>query len=82
MPYNSEFDPADRILLIIILLVILEGEMLTKPVLHRRLCFGRLGFHSLGGGKFPIPVWLGARGSRVQFTSLMVGCTTSRTRHR
>jgi hypothetical protein len=26
VPYNSEFDPADRILLIIILLLILEGE--------------------------------------------------------
>jgi hypothetical protein len=50
-----------------------------KPVHHRLLSFVRLGFHGLGGGKFPIPVWLGARGSRVQFTSLIVGCTTSRT---
>ncbi len=77
VPYYSEFDPADRILL-----VILEGEQCpSKPVLHRLLSFARLGFHGLGGGKFPIPVWLGARGTRVQFTSPTVGCTTSRTRY-
>jgi hypothetical protein len=60
----------------------LEGEQCPpKAVLHRPLCFARLGFHGLGGGKFPISVWLGARGTRVQLTSLLVGCTTSRTRY-
>jgi hypothetical protein len=64
------------------LLVILEGEQWpAKPVLHRLLSFAPLGFHGLGGGKFPVSVWLGARGTRVQFTSLIVGCTISRTRY-
>jgi hypothetical protein len=82
MPWYSEFDPERRILL-----VMLEGKHWKaskcppKSVLHRPLCFARLGFHRLGGGKFPISVWLGARGARVQLTSLLVGCTTSRTRH-
>jgi hypothetical protein len=77
MPYYSEFDPEHRILR-----VILEGEQCPpKPVLHRVLSFARLRFHGLGGGKFPISVWLGARGTRVQFTSLLVGCTPSRTRY-
>jgi hypothetical protein len=31
VPYYSEFDPADRILLVIILLVILEGEHVHHP---------------------------------------------------
>ena len=38
-------------------------------------------FHGLGCGKFPIPVWLGALGARVQFTSFLDRCATSRTRH-
>jgi len=65
------------------LLVILEGEHWPpKPVAHRLLSFARLRFHGLGGGKFPISVWLGAQGTRVQFTSLLAGCSTSRTRYR
>jgi hypothetical protein len=77
VPYYSEFDPEHRILL-----VILEGEQCPpKPVLPRLLSFAPLGFHGLGGGKFPISVWLGARGTRVQFTNLIVGCTTSGTRY-
>jgi hypothetical protein len=35
----------------------------------------------LGCGKFPIPVWLGAPGTRVQFASFLDRCATSRTRH-
>jgi hypothetical protein len=76
MPYSSEFDPGHRILL-----VILEGEQCPpKPVL-RRLLGLRLRLHGLGGGKFPISMRLGALGTRVQFTSLLVGRTTSRTRY-
>ena len=52
-----------------------------KPVLHRLLSFAQLRFHGLGGGKFPISVWLGAQSTRVQLASLLVGCTTSRTRY-
>ncbi len=52
-----------------------------KPVLHRLLSFAQLRFHSLGGGKFPISVGLGAQSTRVQFASLLLGCTTSRTRY-
>jgi len=77
MPCCSEFDPEHRILL-----AILEGEQCPpKPALHRLLSLARLRFDGLGGGKFPVSVWLGAQGSRVQFTSLFVGCTTSRTRY-
>jgi hypothetical protein len=75
MPYYSEFDPEHRILQ-----VILEGEPCPpKPVLYGLLSFARLRFHGLGGGKFPISVWLGAQGTRVQFTSLVLGRTTGRT---
>jgi len=45
------------------------------------LSFAGLHFHGLGCGKFSIPVWLGARGTRVQFTRLPSCCSTSRTRH-
>ncbi len=43
--------------------------------------FAGLRFHDLGCGKFPISVWLGAQGARMQFTSFLGRCTTSRTRH-
>jgi len=49
--------------------------------LHRLLSFAGLRFHDLGCGKFPISVWLGAQGTRMQFTSFLGRCTTSRTRH-
>jgi hypothetical protein len=52
-----------------------------KPVLHRLLSFAQLRFEGFGGGKFPISVGLGAQSTRVQFASLLVGCTTSRTRY-
>jgi hypothetical protein len=48
---------------------------------HGLLSFARLFFHGLGCGKFPIPVWLGAWGTRVQFTSLPDRCPTSVTGH-
>jgi hypothetical protein len=38
-------------------------------------------FRGLGCGKFSIPVWLGARGAGVQFTSLSDRCATGITRH-
>ena len=40
-----------------------------------------LRFHGLGCGKFPISVWLGAQTTRMQFTSFLGRCTTSRTGH-
>ena len=46
-----------------------------------RLSFALASFHGLGCGKFPIPVWLGAPGTRVQFTSCLDRCATSRTGH-
>jgi hypothetical protein len=39
------------------------------------------GFQGFGCGKFPISVWLGARGTRMQFTCFIDRCTTRRTRH-
>ena len=52
-----------------------------SPRPHRQLSFAGLRFHGLGCGKFPISVWLGARGTRMQFTSLLDRRTTSRARH-
>jgi hypothetical protein len=46
-----------------------------------RLSIALASFHGLGCGKFPIPVWLGALGARVQFTSFLDRCATSRTGH-
>ncbi len=40
-----------------------------------------LRFHVLGCGKLPVPVRLGARGTRMQFTNFPDRCTTSVTRH-
>jgi hypothetical protein len=57
------------------------GLSKAAPWPHRLLSFALAPFHSLGGGKFPIPVWLGAPGTRMQFTSFMDRCATSRTRH-
>ncbi len=45
------------------------------------LSLAGLRFHDLGRGKFPIPVGLGAQGTRVQFTSFPDRCTTGSTRH-
>ena len=75
MPYYSECDSEHGVPL-----VILEGEHCPpKAALHQLLSFARFRFHGLGGGKFPISVWLGAQGTRVQFTSLVLGRTTGRT---
>jgi len=38
-------------------------------------------FHGLGCGKFSISVWLGAPGTRMQFTSFLDRCATTWTRH-
>jgi hypothetical protein len=45
------------------------------------LSFAGLRFHGVGCGEFPISVWLGAPGTRLQFTSFLGRCTTRRTRH-
>jgi hypothetical protein len=47
---------------------------------HGRLSFTGF-FHGLGCGELPIPVWLGARGARMQFTNFADCCTTRVTRH-
>jgi hypothetical protein len=52
-----------------------------SPWAHRLLSFSGLHFHGLGYGKFPVSVWLGAQGTRMQFTSFLGRCTASRTRH-
>jgi hypothetical protein len=51
------------------------------PWPHRLLSFAGLRFHGLGCGKFPISVWLGAQGIRLQFTDFRGLCTTSWARH-
>jgi hypothetical protein len=52
-----------------------------SPWAHRLLSFAGLHFHGLGCGRFPVSVWLGAQGTRMQFTSFLGRCTASRTRH-
>jgi CRP/FNR family transcriptional regulator, cyclic AMP receptor protein len=46
-----------------------------SPWAHRLLSFAGLHFHGLGCGKFPVSVWLGAQGTRMQFTSFLGRCT-------
>src|ERR1700756_1700123 len=53
-------------------------ELAASPAV--KVCSGA-SFNGLGGGKFPIAMWLGAHGTRMQFTSFFLRCTTSRTRH-
>jgi len=38
-------------------------------------------FHGVGGGEFPVAVWLGAWGARVQFANFADGGTTRGARH-
>ncbi len=38
-------------------------------------------FHGLGCGEFSVPVWLGARGTCMQFANFPDRCSTSSTRH-
>jgi hypothetical protein len=45
------------------------------------LSFARFRVQGLGCGEFPIPVWLGARGTGMKFTDLPDRCTTSSTGH-
>jgi hypothetical protein len=52
-----------------------------SPWAHRLLSFAGLHFQGLGCGKFPVSVWLGAQGTRMQFTSFLGRCTARRTRH-
>ena len=40
-----------------------------------------LRFYGIGCRKLPVPVWLGAKGTRMQFTRLLDRCTASITRH-
>ena len=47
----------------------------------RLLSLARLHFHGLGCRKLPVSVWLGAQGTRMQFTSLLCRCTASGTRY-
>ena len=54
----------------------------TAPMAHRRLSFAGVRFHGLGCGKFPVSVWLGARGARIQLARLLGGGATGRTKHR
>ncbi len=51
------------------------------PSPHRLSPLAGLCFRGLGCGKFSIPMWLGARGAGVQFTSLSDRCATGITRH-
>jgi hypothetical protein len=46
-----------------------------------RLAFSGLGFHGVRRGKFPLPMWLGTQGTRMQFTGFVDGCGASGTRH-
>jgi hypothetical protein len=52
-----------------------------SPLASPGLSFAGLRFHGLSCGKFPISMWLGAQGARMQFTSFLGRRTTSRTRH-
>jgi hypothetical protein len=45
------------------------------------LSFAGFCFHSFGCGEFPVSVWLGARGTRMQFTSFPGRSAASGTRH-
>ena len=51
------------------------------PWPQRLLSFAGLRFHGLRRGKFPVSVWLGAQGTRMQLTRFLGRRTTSRTRH-
>jgi hypothetical protein len=55
--------------------------MISTGQKHRLLSFTGLRFYGLGCGEFPISVGLVAQGTRMQFTSFLGRCTTSRTRH-
>ena len=59
--------------------VLLAQRRAASP--HRLLSFAGFRFHSLGCGEFPVSVWLGARGTRMQFASFPDRSTTSSTRH-
>lgn len=50
--------------------------------IRRPLPFPKSRIHSLGGGEFPVSVWLRAWGSGMQLTSFPDRRTTCRTRHR
>jgi hypothetical protein len=52
-----------------------------ERVALRLLRFALAFLHSVGCGKLPISVWLGAQGTGMQFTSFLGGCTTRGTRH-
>jgi len=54
-----------------------ENPVAASPSVMAR----ELRFRGLGRGKFPISVWLGARGARVQFTRLSDRCATGIARH-
>ena len=54
-----------------------KGAPLASPTVI--VC--RISFHGLGCGEFPISVWLGARGARMQFANFPDRRTTSNTRH-
>jgi hypothetical protein len=43
--------------------------------------FSRLRFHSVGCGKFALPMRFGPQSTRMQFTGLVDGCGARRTRH-
>jgi len=49
--------------------------------MHRLCAFCRFRFYGFGCREFPISVWLGARGTRMQFTGFPDGSTTRSTRH-
>ena len=51
------------------------------PDLPAVIAFAELHLYGLGCGKFPITMWLGAKGARMQFARFLGSCTTSRTRH-
>jgi hypothetical protein len=46
-----------------------------------RLPFSGLGFHGVRRGKFPLAMWLGTQGTRMQFTGFVDGGGASGTRH-
>jgi hypothetical protein len=44
--------------------------------------FAELHFYGIGCRKLPVPVWLGARGTRVEFTNFSGRCSTGGATHR